>query len=373
MAIEPDLLLTPTGAVLGLAAGVLLQRTHFCTMGAIADWTLFGSTRRLRSWGLAVALAILGTQMLAGAGVVPIGESVYLAPRLPVLAIVAGGLAFGFGMVLTGGCVSRSMARAGSGSLRSLLVLLVVAVSAQATMSGILSSPAALLRAAVELGPLSPGVPEALAAIPGLDPWTARLVAGPLAALAVLVWVFRDPALRRPGPEVTAGVGLGLLVVAGWAATGLVASDPFADVRPASLAYVGPTTRAFLWLLAGGGSLPGFGAALALGTVVGAFLAARATGSFRLETFVDGADLRRHLLGGVLMGTGGTLAMGCTVGQGLSGLSTLSFGSFLAVAGIVLGARLALRFLETGRLLPVVRAGALLPRIRSHSRRGDTA
>ncbi len=375
MPIEPDLLLAPTGAVLGLAAGVLLQRTHWCAMGAIADWSLFGSTRRLRAWALAAALAILGTQALALADVVPIGDSLYLAPQLPALAILAGGLAFGFGMVLTGGCVSRSMARAGSGSLRSLVVLLVVAVSAQATMSGILAPAAALLRAAAELRPVAPGIPEAVTAVSGLDLWTARLVAGPVAALAVLGWVFRDPALRRPGPELAAGIGLGLLVVAGWAATGLAAADPFADVRPSSLAYVGPTARAFLWLLAGGATLPGFGAALALGTLAGAFLAARATGSFRIETFVDGADLRRHLLGAVLMGSGGTLALGCTVGQGLSGLSTLSFGSFLAVAGIVLGARRALRFLETGRLLPrlPLRPSAVLPFTGSRPRSGDSA
>ena len=43
------------------------------------------------------------------------------------------------------------------------------------------------------------------------------------------------------------------------------------------------------------------------------------------------------------MGIGGVTAMGCTVGQGLSGLSTLALGSFIAVAGIVAGAVLALR------------------------------
>ena len=44
------------------------------------------------------------------------------------------------------------------------------------------------------------------------------------------------------------------------------------------------------------------------------------------------------------MGVGGVVAMGCTVGQGLSGVSTLSLGSALALAGIVAGAVLALRY-----------------------------
>lgn len=369
------MLLPIAGAALGLATGVLLQRTHYCAMGAIADWTLFGSTRRLRSWALAVAVAVLGTQLLAAAGIVVPGDSVYLSSGLPVLAILAGGIAFGFGMVLTGGCVSRSMARAGSGSLRSLVVLLVVALSAQATMSGVIAPLAVGLRMVADPGPAVPGLVEALGRLAGTSSPPLRLVPALVVGGTLLVWVFRDPALRRPGRELAAGLGLGLLVVAGWAATGIAASDPFADVRPASLAYVGPTARALVWLVAGNGTLPSFGAALALATLAGAFFAARATGSFRFEGFVDGADLRRHLLGSVLMGCGGTLALGCTVGQGLSGLSTLSFGSLLAVAGILLGARLALRWLETGRLppVPVAGPGAFASLVRSLGRRGDTA
>ena len=51
-----------------------------------------------------------------------------------------------------------------------------------------------------------------------------------------------------------------------------------------------------------------------------------------------------NVSGGLLMGVGGVMAMGCTIGQGLSGVSTLSLGSFIALAGIVGGAVLALRY-----------------------------
>ncbi len=44
------------------------------------------------------------------------------------------------------------------------------------------------------------------------------------------------------------------------------------------------------------------------------------------------------------MGVGGVTAMGCTIGQGLSGVSTLALGSFIALAGIIAGAVLALRY-----------------------------
>lgn len=372
---DPETFLAVAGLILGLVAGVLLQRTHWCAMGAIADWAVFGSTRRLRAWALAVAVAVVGTQGLAAAGLLDLAGTSYLEPVTAVGALALGGLAFGFGMVLTGGCVSRSLARAGAGSLRSLFVLLVVALSAQATMTGLLSPLHERVRAMVSPELAWPGLAELVAAWLGAGLAPTRLGVGLLAAVALLMWALREPTLRRPSRELAAGLGLGLLVVAGWAVNALAALDPFAEVRPTSLSYVGPTARALFWFVAGAGSLPSFGAALALGTLAGAFAAARLTGSFRPEGFVDRRDLLRHLVGGVLMGTGGTLALGCTVGQGLTGLSTLSFGSLLAVGGIVLGARSALHWLETGRLVSVPLSRIPLVGARSHVSRepGDPA
>jgi uncharacterized membrane protein YedE/YeeE len=80
------------------------------------------------------------------------------------------------------------------------------------------------------------------------------------------------------------------------------------------------------------------------GVVLGAFVYAMATRTFRWEGFRSTQDTALHLLGAVLMGVGGVTAMGCTVGQGLSGLSTLSLTSFIAVAGIVAGAVAGFKF-----------------------------
>ena len=80
------------------------------------------------------------------------------------------------------------------------------------------------------------------------------------------------------------------------------------------------------------------------GVVLGAFVYALATRSFRWEGFRDTRDTALHLVGAVCMGVGGVTAMGCTVGQGLSGLSTLSVTSFIAVTGIVAGALAGFRF-----------------------------
>jgi len=85
------------------------------------------------------------------------------------------------------------------------------------------------------------------------------------------------------------------------------------------------------------------------GITLGALATALAERSFRFESFRGVEDLANHLVGATLMGVGGVTALGCTVGQGLSGLSTLALGSGLALAAIVVGALLALRW-QTWRL-----------------------
>jgi hypothetical protein len=71
---------------------------------------------------------------------------------------------------------------------------------------------------------------------------------------------------------------------------------------------------------------------------------ATASGTFRWEGFASLADLRQQLVGAVLMGFGGVTALGCTIGQGLSGVSTLAIGSFIALAGIIVGSVATLKY-----------------------------
>ena len=88
-----------------------------------------------------------------------------------------------------------------------------------------------------------------------------------------------------------------------------------------------------------------FGIATVLGVVLGSAAYAVATRSFRWEGFASLTDLRNQLVGALLMGFGGVTALGCTIGQGLSGVSTLAIGSFIALAGIIVGSVATLKFM----------------------------
>jgi hypothetical protein len=350
------------GLVLGVAFGALVQARHFCIMGAVADLVLFGSARRLRVWLLAIATAVLGTQLLAAVELVPLGESGHLGARLGLGPALLGGLLFGFGMVLTGGCASRALVRAAAGSLKSFVVLLVMGLAALTAQLGLLAPAHGALRELTTVSLGSGAEAQALwrpLTALGLDAEPARLLATLALAGGLSAFVFADRRLRASRADLATGAALGLLIVLGWLTTGWLAADPFEPRAPSSLSYVGSVAQS-LALVATGSTSASFGPALVLGTLLGAAALAPSACGFRLDGFVSGADLARHLVGAVLMGVGGTVAMGCTIGQGLSGISTLSVTSLVATLAIVAGAAWALRYLESGRLLPKLTPSALL-------------
>jgi uncharacterized membrane protein YedE/YeeE len=116
--------------------------------------------------------------------------------------------------------------------------------------------------------------------------------------------------------------------------------------RMESLSFVAPVAYTIDWLLffSDKSKVLTIGIVSVLGVVFGSTAVAVTTRSFRWEGFASAEDTANHLVGAVLMGMGGVTALGCTVGQGLSGVSTLAIGSFIALAAILGGAVLALRY-----------------------------
>lgn len=172
----------------------------------------------------------------------------------------------------------------------------------------------------------------------------------------MLIWIFRDPRFRRQPLLIGAGIVIGLTVVGGWAATGILGADDFEPAPLVSMTFVAPVGNALQYLMTFTGATLDFGISTVGGVIVGAFLMSRLDGSFRLESFANAKDVLSHVTGGVLMGIGGVTALGCTVGQGLTGVATLALGSFVALTGIVIGGILGVRYLEEGNLPGAVRA-----------------
>jgi uncharacterized membrane protein YedE/YeeE len=345
------LVLALGGLIIGFLFGLAVYRTNYCAMGSLADIHNFGDFRRFRAWVLAAATAVIGATLLEAAGVVDLARSMYLAPSLNWAGHIGGGLIFGIGMVLAGGCPSRNLARAGGGDLRALMTLVVLGLVAFMTIAGVLAPARAALERASSMGlggARTQGLGDLLTAHAGVAGEWAKTIAAAAVAAAALAYCFADAKFRASPLHVLSGVAVGLTVVAGWALTGLAYDDMAPrPTPPVSLTYIRPVGDTLQWLaLYTATPIPGFGVASVLGALLGAFAAAVAMGGFRLATFADVGDTVRNLLGAALMGVGGVLALGCTVGQAITGVSTLALGSFVTFAAIVAGGFLGLRLLE---------------------------
>jgi uncharacterized protein len=338
------------GLVLGFLFGAIVFRTNYCAMGSLSDILNFGDWRRFRAWILAAATALIGAQLLQWAGVVALDKSMYMTPSLGWVGHIVGGLMFGFGMVFAGGCPSRNLSRAGGGDLRALFTLIVLGLFAYMTIGGIFAP----VRAAIErasawaLATPTQGIGALVGSVTGVSTGTANAaITAAIGALA-LAYCFGNARFRASPVHMLSGIGVGLVVVAGWALTGL-AYDEFATrpTAPISLTYVRPAGDALQWLtLYTAAPMPGFGVTSVFGALIGACATSVAMGRFRVATFSDTGDTLRTLAGAALMGIGGVMALGCTVGQGITGISTLALGSFLTFAAIVAGGFYGLRVLE---------------------------
>ena len=334
-----NLTLVAGGLTLGLIFGAVVQRSRLCMMAAVSNQVLMGDRRQIDAYLVAVAVAILGTQALESGGWVAIAESSYRSARIDWLGTTLGGLMFGFGTTLAGGCAARILVGAAEGSGSALLALLAFALAATATQFGALEPLRVwtLSSTAIE----SPAGSSSLAALLGIPPW---ILAAAVAGLCLWL-VFVPTRDRRNRGLLAAGATVGTLVVAGWWITGHLAQDAFSAARPASLTFSGPVARASEYLMAGRGSGSGFDVSLAAGVLGGAWLSSLLSRRYRWVP-PDPGHVLHALSGGTLMGVGAILAGGCNIGQGLSGMSTLSVGSLLAVIGIVLGMGLGIAWLE---------------------------
>lgn len=317
---------------LGLIFGLLAEPTRFCFRRAVAG-PRFESRSAGALWLWALGIALLGTQGAVLAGLIDFGGHRFTTSAVPVLAIVLGGLAFGVGMVLTRGCITRLTVLSATGNLRALVVMLAFAVVAHATMKGVLSP----LRGALSAHTVDFGI-GSLAALPGGAMVWTLVLAVPALAFAL--------SARLSPLTLIAGTVIGLLVPAAWVGTGFVLLDEFDPIAMESLAFTAPMADGLFYLIASTAVAPTFGAGLVGGVLAGALVASLIGGRFVWQSFENAAQMGRYLTGGALMGVGGVLAGGCTIGAGLAGVPTLGVSAILAILSIAAGGAVAARLID---------------------------
>lgn len=335
-----EYLLTGGAIILGLMFGVFVQRSRFCMTAAIANIVLMRDYRQLYGYIGALAVALTGTQLLEGFGVVDVAQSAFRSGALDWVGVLFGGLIFGIGAVFAGGCVGRILVRTGEGSISALLALMTLALGAVVAYLGILEPVRGWLAASTSIT-IGDG-DASLAAVLGLPQWLLAICLSALLLACLVFGILRHLASMF---YIVGGALIGLVVVAGWWLTGYVVQDEFTVYKPYSLSFSGPVARTAIYLVENKTNGTFYSVALVFSVLTGAFTSSIFSGTFKLSP-PDAPSIGRTLLGGFMMGVGSIFAGGCNIGQGLSGMSTLAVESVFALITIVSGMYIGIKWLQ---------------------------
>jgi uncharacterized membrane protein YedE/YeeE len=330
------------GLVIGLVYGAVGLLSGFCMMSSLRGWWGEGDSRLVRTYALAMGVAIASSQLLAARGFVDLGKSIYLQPTFSAPLMFFGGALFGYGMVLSNGCGSRALVLLGRGNLRSFVVVIVLGIVAEMTLKGLIAPARIAMVQVSQTTAVANSLPALLSGL-GLSGISARMLAASVTSAALVIFAFAHAPFRRSPGQIAAGLVVGVLIAAGWYATGYLGADDFNPTPVTSLTFIAPIADALQYVMLSTGLTLNFGIATVGGVFAGSLVTALVTKRFHLEGFQSPRHMLRSAFGAALMGTGGVMAFGCSIGQGLTGLSTLALASFVAVAGILLGTAAGLR------------------------------
>ena len=323
-----------TGLLLGSVLGYVLQRSRFCVTGAFRDLYMTKSSRYFTPFLLAIAIQAIGVAVLTGMGVIA-PEPAAFAP----LAVVGGGLLFGVGIVMAGGCATGTYYRAGEGLIGSWVALVLYALSAAIMKFGPLGSFTEAARARTTADAT---IQETL----GVSVLVPIIAFTALVAALVVREVRRGagrktvklPARRAglghyladiPWNPWVGGVLLGIIAIAAWVLS-------TAAGRNGGLGITTPSAKIVTFLTTGDVALVDWSVMLVLGILLGSFIAAKLSGEFRWRV-PDATTIRRSAGGGLAMGVGAALAGGCTIGNSLVETSLFSYQGWVSFAAIIVG------------------------------------
>ncbi|WP_164661943.1 YeeE/YedE family protein [Tropicibacter sp. Alg240-R139] len=324
-------LLLTAGATVGLVFGAAAYQSRFCLRAACAEVAGGVLGPKLAIWLTAFLAALASVQLAILSGILDVGNARQIASTGSLSGAIIGGLMFGAGMILARGCASRLLVLSASGNLRAIVTGLVLTLTAQASLRGVLSP----LRESLSTLWIIPGGPDRVLFDPQGPMFFAVVALVTLAFLAAL-WFGRQRGLSKL--ELAYAAIVGLAVCGGWLMSYAVATTSFEVVAVQSVTFTGPSTDTLMALI-NESSIPlTFGLGLVPGVFLGAMAVALIKGEARIQRFEADLPMERYLIGGVLMGFGSMLAGGCAVGAGMTGGAIFALTAWIAVFSMWVGA-----------------------------------
>lgn len=325
-----------TGIAIGILIGFVLQRGRFCSTTAYRDVLFAGKFRWFSAFIVLIAVHAVGLWALISLGVIHLESSAF-----PWLATIIGGFIFGGSIVLAAGCATGTYYRAGEGLVGSWFALGFYALAAATMKYGPLGSFTTGMRSiTVPQGSVyqtfgvSPWVPVAvLAVVAGVLTYVHNRNRTKVASLPARYTGVKHLLLEaRWNPFATAAV-IGVIATVGWVLSA-------ASGRNAGLGVTTPSAKLATFLTTANFDLIDWSVYFVLGLLIGSFIAAKASGEFRLRV-PDAPTVVKAILGGIGMGVGAALAGGCTVGNGMVETAMHTWQGWVSLAFMVLGAGVA--------------------------------
>ena len=351
-------------SILGFILGYVVNKTNFCTMGAVSDLVNIGDSSRLKAWLLAITTAIVGVTSLEYFGIVDVSES-RIPYRNSVLfwpRYIIGGIMFGIGMTLASGCGNKILIRIGGGNLKSIFVLLIAGLMAllmtRTDFYGLIfhSWMSPISPDLAKLGIPDQSVQTIFSSLTNID--AANILITIFIPLLICVFLLKyifSSYTSLSSDNILSGVVVGLVVTFAWLISGgelgqawIENNDfldtPYPSVGVQSFTFINPMGEVLIYTSSVFDNFYlTFGVTALISTIVGSFVYSLISNNLRIEWFASKHDLFRHFIGAVLIGIGGVLSLGCTIGQGVSGVSTLAIGSIITLLSIIFGASLMMK------------------------------
>ena len=331
-----------TGLALGIVFGFALQRGRFCMNSAFRDIIVLKEYTLLKTVGLAILVQMVGFAIMTLTGIVT------LNPK-PLFwgANIVGGLIFGVGMVLAGGCASGVTYRVGEGMVGAMVAVAGFGLAGLMSAMGVLNPIVKYLQDTTKVVVGESASPTVFNLL-GISYTGAVLI---IVIITAVVWVIA----RGKGDDEEAVTGtLSEKIFKrgwGWATTGIVigligiAAYPLSAAagRNYPLGITGGWINIWQTLIVPEKVFSWEGLEV-LGIIIGAAIAALIAGEFALRAPAPKVILQTFL-GGFLMAFGAVASSGCNIGHVLSGVPMLSIGSILGSVSIILGAWIAAYFM----------------------------
>lgn len=328
------------GLALGVIFGLIVRQYRMCLVAAVSNATLVKDYRYMLAFAMAALVAITGTQLLEINAMVEVSKAGYRNGSLDLVGVILGGLVFGIGATLAGGDATRVLVLAGQGSKAGWTALFFFAIFAAVAQFGLLADirVSSMTNTSISLAGGDAGIAEMFS----VSKWIVLIVVDVLLIAFIAVKWKQHADFKL----LLGGAMLGATVIAAWYTSGVLAFDDFNPKAPSAISVSGPMSRAGNMLVAGDTPTLSLAVSFVIGVIAISFVMAIITRQFQFTAIRTSSGM--IALGGALMGIGGTVAYGCNVGQGFSGLSTLSLESIVAVIAMLVGIKLATRWLERG-------------------------